>query len=476
MVSSRSSWTALALAGSLLFGGAAAQAQVYKIDTPGANAYMCADNIRQSARTLAYDLMLFYTGNKTGGIPGTLPGPPPAGPYYWWEGGAMMGTYIDYWHLTGDSSYNKVVMEGMLHQVGENQNYMPANHTASLGNDDQGFWGMSAMLAAELKFPNPPDDKPQWLALAQAVWNTMADPSRHDSNCNGGMRWQIPFSNNGYNYKNSIANGCYFNIGARLARYTHNETYAKKAEDTWNWLWGTNYINHENWHVYDGAHVETNCTDINKATFSYNAAVLLQGAAFMYNFTDGDQKWKERVEKLADSLLSNFFPDGVAYEVPCEGRKGACSPDMLSFKGYVHRWLATATLVAPFARDKILPVLRKSAEAAVMQCTGGSSGRACGFYWSEGVYVDPSVDKTSGAGEAMSVLAAVSSLLINEAKGPVTNTTGGISRGNPNAGGRDNGFKEPKPITTADRAGAGILTFLLLGGAVSTFVWMSAFE
>lgn len=193
--------------------------------------------------------------------------------------------------------------------------------------------------------------------------------------------------------------------------------------------------------------------------------------------TDGDQKWKDRVDKLTDSLLKNFFPKNVAYEVPCEGRKGACSPDMLSFKGYVHRWLATVTIVAPFTRDKILPVLRKSAEAAVKQCTGGQSGRACGFYWSGGEYVDPSVDKTTGAGEAMNVLAAVSSLLIDEAKGPVTNDTGGISKGNPNAGGgRDNGIREPKPLTTADRAGAGILTFLLLGGAVSTFVWMSVFD
>jgi mannan endo-1,6-alpha-mannosidase len=149
--------------------------------------------------------MLFYEGNKTGMVPGILPGPPTEnkGDYYWWEGGAMMGTYIDYWHLTGDSSYNTVVMEGMLHQTGENANYMPRNHTASLGNDDQGFWGMSAMLAAENKFPNPPEDKPQWLALAQAVWNTQADPSRHDETCNGGLRWQIPFSNAGYNYKNS---------------------------------------------------------------------------------------------------------------------------------------------------------------------------------------------------------------------------------------------------------------------------------
>lgn len=88
----------------------------------------------------------------------------------------------------------------------------------------------------------------------------------------------------------AIANGCYFNIGARLARYTHNKTYADHADQTWDWLWGTGYIDNKSWRVYDGAHVDRNCTDINKATFSYNIAVLLQGAAFMYNFV-GDSPW-----------------------------------------------------------------------------------------------------------------------------------------------------------------------------------------
>jgi mannan endo-1,6-alpha-mannosidase len=126
-------------------------------------------------------MMLFYKGNQTGQTPGILPGPPTEhkGDYYWWEGGAMMGTYVDYWHLTGDTSYNAVITEGLLHQVGDNRDYMPLNHTASLGNDDQGFWGMSAMLAAETKFPNPPADKPQWLALAQAVFNTMGKLGLH---------------------------------------------------------------------------------------------------------------------------------------------------------------------------------------------------------------------------------------------------------------------------------------------------------
>lgn len=36
--------------------------------------------------------------------------------------------------------------------------------------------------------------------------------------------------------------------------------------------------------MYDGAHVENNCTDISKIQWSMNAAVLIEGAAFMYNF------------------------------------------------------------------------------------------------------------------------------------------------------------------------------------------------
>lgn len=82
----------------------------------------------------------------------------------------------------------------------------------------------------------------------------------------------------------AIANGCFFNIGSRLARYTRNETYAKFADETWDWLWGVGYIDHESWLVYDGGRVQFNCTDINKATFSYNAAIMTQGAAFMYNY------------------------------------------------------------------------------------------------------------------------------------------------------------------------------------------------
>lgn len=79
----------------------------------------------------------------------------------------------------------------------------------------------------------------------------------------------------------AIANACYFNIGARLARYTNNDTYADKASDVFDVLLRLGYID-KDWNVFDGAHLP-DCTEINKAQFSYNAAMLMQGAAFMYN-------------------------------------------------------------------------------------------------------------------------------------------------------------------------------------------------
>lgn len=137
------------------------------------------------------------------------------------------------------------------------------------------------MTAAELNFPNPPADQPQWLALAQAVFNTQV--VRFDDLCGGGLHWQAyPFLN-GYSYKNSIANGCFFNLAARLAAYTGNDTYAEKAISTYDWTSAIGLID-KGYKVYDGTDSNANCTVINHQQFSYNAAVYLLGAATMYNY------------------------------------------------------------------------------------------------------------------------------------------------------------------------------------------------
>jgi mannan endo-1,6-alpha-mannosidase len=156
----------------------------------------------------------YYIGNETGQTPGLLIEPN----YYWWLCGAMFGTLMDYWYYTGDAAYNALVTQGMLFQASPTLDFMPSNQTSVEGNDDQVFWGFSAMTAAEYKFPNPPSDQPQWLELAQGVWNSQQ--LRWDNVCNGGLRWQIFPLNNGYTYKNSVANGGFMNLGARLYAYT----------------------------------------------------------------------------------------------------------------------------------------------------------------------------------------------------------------------------------------------------------------
>ncbi|KAH7420265.1 glycoside hydrolase [Cadophora sp. MPI-SDFR-AT-0126] len=429
-----------------------------------------ASSIKDTAATIAYDMMTFYKGNQSGGIIGVLPGPPPNPPtgYYWWESGAMWGTLIDYWHYTGDSSYNDVTAKGIQAQVGEDLDMMPRNWSQSMGNDDQGFWGMTAMSAAETNFQNPPTGAPGWLALAQAVFNTQA--RRPDNLCGGGLRWQVYPYLTGYDYKNSIANGCFFNIAARLARYTDNHTYYEHAETTWDWIRSVGYMD-ANYNVYDGGHIQYNCTDINKVQFSYNIAVWLLGAANMYNYTNGSTIWEERVNLLLNSTFNTFFPDDIAYEVACEP-KLTCTTDMYSFKAYVTRWLAATSLVAPFTRDRIMPKLKTSAVAAAKQCSGGDNGRMCGLSWSKGEVWDG----TQGVGQQMAAMSAlfVNLLPLENIAPPVTNATGGTSEGNPDAGSHSVANPEAvRPATGGDKAGAGIVTTLVLVGATAMFGWMS---
>lgn len=188
---------------------------------------------------------------------------------------------VNYWYYTGDETYNKITSEAILHQTGDEWDFMPENQTRTLGNDDQGFWGMTAMTAAEVKFPEFPAPAPGWLALAQGVFNTQAE--RWDyANCGGGLRWQIFPFNNGYSYKNTISNGCFFNLGARLALYTGNQTYSNWATKTWEWVENEGLIDPE-YNVFDGTNIGDNCTSKDHNQWTYNAGIYLLGAATMYN-------------------------------------------------------------------------------------------------------------------------------------------------------------------------------------------------
>jgi mannan endo-1,6-alpha-mannosidase len=364
----------------------------------------------------------------------------------------MFGALIDYWAFTGDDSYNNITKQGLLHQVGDDKDFMPGNQTLGLGNDDQGFWAMASMTAAELNFTNPDANEPQWLALTQAVFNEYVGRwYEYNSTCGGGLQWQIfPQFNAGRNYKNSIANGCFFNIASRLARYTGNDTYAEWADKIFVWMQGVGYITDE-WHVYDGA-----------------------GAAAMYNHTQSDV-WKTRVDGLAGALNEVFFQNGIMWEPPCEQTSVGCDTDPLSFKGYLARWMAYTVKLVPILYDTMVPLLNSSARAAALQCDGTSSsfkghqGTACGFSWLQNETFDGSV----GVGQQMNAMSIIYTQLLEDVVTPYTSSTGGSSVGDPNAGASDSAkIPTPKAITSGDRAGAGILTAVIVIGLGGAYGWL----
>ena len=137
------------------------------------------------------------------------------------------------------------------------------------------------MRAAELRFPNP-STSPSWLDLAINVFNDQV--LRWDTKtCGGGLRWQIFTSKSGYGYKNTLSNGAFFQLAARLARYTGNQTYADWATKSYDWTSSVGFIS-DNHKVFDGAWVEGNCSVIKRHQGTYAAAAFLYGSAVMTDF------------------------------------------------------------------------------------------------------------------------------------------------------------------------------------------------
>lgn len=399
-----------------------------------------ADSIRTAASTIAYDMMSLYTTNATGTPPtavGTLPAP-----LYWWEAGAVWGGLIDYATYSNDTSYNPTVTQALLAQVGPDNNYMPPAYYASLGNDDQAFWATSCLSAVEYEFPVPAGNASTlWLDLAEAVFNTQW-PRWDTTTCGGGLKWQIFTYNAGYDYKNSISNGGFFQISARLARYTGNQTYVDWAEKAWDWMTAVGLID-QDYNVYDGTNDQINCTQLDHTVWTYNPSMLLYGTAMMYNYTNGSQLWENRTTGLLNAIERSMFsafpnatnmyvsstssphhssitmlilvPTKRMYEPACEP-SGTCDPDQFSFKAYLSRWMAKASIVAPYLSTQVTALLSRTALAVAQSCSGGPNLTTCGQKWYVGGF-----DGSSGVGQQLSALETVQALLLLQTpRSPVT--------------------------------------------------------
>lgn len=194
--------------------------------------------------------------------------------------------------------------------------------------------------------------------------------------------------------------------------------------------------------------------------------------------TNGSTKWKDRLDGLLKPTFSTFFPSqyggNIMSEVSCEP-VNTCDRNMICFKGFLSSWLTFTSLLAPYTYSEILPKIQASAQAAAKSCTGGSDGEHCPISWANGTF-----DGSTGLEEQMSALSVFSSNMVafpsDKDKSPLTSTTGGNSTSNPNAGLGDSSSNQQNglnmPITTADRAGAGIVTAIFLSGWVGMVSWM----
>ncbi|KAH6847512.1 glycosyl hydrolase family 76-domain-containing protein [Chaetomium sp. MPI-CAGE-AT-0009] len=434
-------------------------------------------SIKSAAKDVAFDVMSYYKGNQSGETPGIFgfksasPGNGSHQYMYWQTGAVLWSTMLDYWRYTGDETYNTVTTEGLVHQIDSRQKtpFMSPNWTAGMSTAGHGFWGLSAMLAAELEFPNPPGGELSWIDLAQGVFRALEARFAMETACGGGLRAQIPLINEGYHMKATLPNAVFLNLGARLSRYTGNQSYAEWADKTWEWLF-TRLGLHPGQQLQPRQHGELIIT----------TGALLEGAAYMYNKTTGDAQatWRERVRKLATRTLNFDFPmskkwERILVEYECETRPGgrpACTPQTHYNKGAYLRALASTARLAPFLGGDIVRHIRDSAAAAVAVCDGGETGRACGFVWNRNVWRrravsgDDSDDDEEeedrgiygpggGPAEEMNALSVLLGLLVDEPASRGFATGPGV-----------------KPPGNGDRGSAGTTTRVAVGWMVAGLV------
>jgi mannan endo-1,6-alpha-mannosidase len=231
------------------------------------------------------------------------------------------------------------------------------------GNDDQSWWALAAITAAENGLPQ--SGSIPWIDLARNVYEEQKTRWSNDT-CSGGLRWKILEGDgtDGFHYKNAITNGLFFQLAARLGD-------TDWAEGVYEWSTGVGLIDAQ-FSVFDGTDEQNGCADLNHDMWSYNVGVFLYGAAVMARRT-GEEKWVRRTRGFVAAARRNFVNEetGALWEGQCEGREEGCNTDQVSFKGILARWLGAAAEILPEVKEDVQGVLNGAAKAVL---AGGMEG------------------------------------------------------------------------------------------------------
>lgn len=290
-----------------------------------------------------------------------------AQPFYWWQSGIVNNALFTYGFVTRDTQYQDLSVNTLFNQATAGNDFMMPDAT---GNDDQAWWALSALTAAENNV-RVPAGSPTFLSMAQNVFNEQK--ARWDtSTCGGGLRFKIKAGDPGYDYKSSIANGLFFQLAARLAKMTNDPDALSWAEKSYDWMTSVGLID-ELYNVYDGADDSSNCATPNANTWSYNSGVFLYGAAVMASHTS-DPQWADRARGFLAATQRTFILNGdTLYEPICDDN-GSCNNDQVSFKGILARWMGAAAVEMPDLRAEIAGVMAGVAAKVQSSWTAGSKG------------------------------------------------------------------------------------------------------
>ncbi|CAI6332027.1 unnamed protein product [Periconia digitata] len=440
------------------------------------------DSIKNATQILAKAIIQRYNDRLPGEAPGLFDEPNMDLPYAFGQTGAVWGSLLEYGHLTGDSQYNELVSKALTHQLGTMNNFMPQNQTKTLGNNDQASFGITAVTAAEVGLAAPEGEAGQWIDIASRVFNNLVE--RWDMQaCSGGLHWQIFQLNNGYQYMNTDSAANFFVLSARLAQFTGNKTYSDWADKVYQWTVDHKFI--EDFKIYDGASAMQNCSKVEPLQWTSNHGLFTEGAAVMYNLTNGTDKWKTVVEGLTDSVDIFIGDNKALIEVACETlnndcgldqdtiqnktmnevldavgcvNAGTCNLDQRAFKGIAAHSYYRTIRVAPFTSEKLQPILSTSAKMAETSCVGPFTSRSenttdnvsCAFQWKKGVPNDVLSNVVNDLGEMHNALAVVQGLLWPQAKTLATSSSSvgsgssGSSSDTPNGAAGSNNGDAPK--------------------------------
>ncbi|KAE8864231.1 hypothetical protein PTNB73_05116 [Pyrenophora teres f. teres] len=295
-------------------------------------------------------------------------------PYWWWQSGTAVDALLVYGETTGDRQYENMIKDTILSQATPTSDFMTVDAT---GNDDQSWWALAALTAAENSLPQ--SGPMPWQNLSQNVLNDQKkrwtdSPGR----CKGGMRWKIVEASDevGYKYKSAITNGLFFQLAARLGALNNDTDSLDWAEKSYNWSTSVGLVD-KDFNVYDGTDEKNGCADLNHNQWSYNVGVFLYGSAVMASYTK-DSVWVDRTRGFIASANRTFTDPktGALFESKCEGQTdpaNACNSDQVSFKGILARYLGATAKILPEVQEDVEEIMHRAANAGQIDATQRTS-------------------------------------------------------------------------------------------------------